>query len=67
MTDEEHQIVKEAMDVHAENISLVFLDWVFDNEYFRSNDGYFQKKHGGLVRTKLSLFQQFIKEITQRK
>lgn len=64
---DQYQIVKEAMDQHAERCVVLFSDWAFNKGYYRDDRAVWYKPSGdGVSMNTEDLFQQFKQEICNR-
>lgn len=64
----EYQVVKEAMDIHAANVSVMFSNWIFNNGYYRDDrDVWYDRSGEGVEQSTNDLYVKFFNEITSIK
>lgn len=60
-------MIKGAMDIHAENISIAFMDWTYDLFYYRNDqDIWFDRSGEGIANSTKELFQIFKQKICKK-
>lgn len=58
------KLVQESMDVHAKRISMAYLRWVDENQYYKNNGGWYcGQENNPFPLTDKQLYNKFIESI----